>query len=70
MRARKTAPTMALVADHFEVRDLLTGEVIGRISAQRLRQDGTLARALERHGFRLVGVSGREREADLRRNAA
>jgi len=59
-------PAVQLVADttdYYEVRDLLSGETIGRISSDRVRYDGALRRALEQHGFRLVAV----REAAGRR---
>lgn len=70
MAAVKTAPTIVLMVDYYEVRDLLTDEVIGRISSERLRRDGGLERALKRHGFRLVGVRGSLPDAELRRDAA
>jgi len=58
-------PALELVADttdYYEVRDLLSGEIIGRISGGRVRGDGALRRALEQHGFRLVPI----REHDQR----
>lgn len=70
MTALKPAPTVALVVDCYEVCDLLTGEVIGRISSERLRRDSGLARALKRHGFRLVGVRHSLPEAEARLDAA
>jgi hypothetical protein len=70
MVALKIAPTTALMVDYYEVRDLLTGEVIGRISSERLQRDSGLGRALKRHGFRLVGVRDSLPEAELRLDAA
>ena len=52
------------IGDYYEVRDLLSGENIGRISGRRLRENGGLRRALEKHGFRLVALRG-ERKGDL-----
>lgn len=50
-----TAPQLiAGDTEYYEVRDLLSGELIGHISGRRLRGDGALRRALEKHGFRLV----------------
>jgi hypothetical protein len=40
--------------EYYEVQDILSGQVIGRISGQRVQCDGALGRSLERHGFRLV----------------
>jgi len=52
-----TAPQLiAGGTDYYEVRDLLSGEMIGRLSGHRVREDGALRRALEKHGFRLVAV--------------
>jgi len=52
-----TAPQLiAGGTDHYEVRDLLSGELIGHVSGRRVRADGALRRALEKHGFRLVAV--------------
>ena len=66
MAALKAAPRIALTVDCYEVRDLLTGEVIGRISSERLQRDSGLGRALKRHGFRLVGVRDSLPEAEAR----
>jgi hypothetical protein len=70
MPARKTGSAITLVSDQCEVRDLLTGEVIGRVSCERLRRDGGLERALRRHGFTLVRMQGNSTQAEVRRNAA
>jgi len=58
MTALATAPIIADDVEYYEVRDLLSGEVIGRITAHRVRADGPLRRALEKHGFRLVAADG------------
>ena len=54
MTALATAPIIADDVEYYEVRDLLSGEVIGRITAHRVRADGPLRRALEKHGFRFL----------------
>ncbi len=45
-------------AEYYEVRDLLSGESIGRISARRLQDNHALRVALEKNGFRLVAMRG------------
>jgi hypothetical protein len=64
MSALPAVQLAADTTDYYEVRDLLSGETIGRISGDRVRWDDALRRALKQHGFRLVApreAAGRSR---------
>lgn len=66
MSGHATPQATAGDAEYYEVRDLLSGELIGYLSAERVRADGALRRALEHHGFRLVAVRDRAQAEPVR----
>ncbi len=69
MAALVAPQSTAEIGEYYEVRDLLSGESIGRISARRLQENHALRMALEKNGFRLVAVRRRETQDSVSRLA-